>query len=407
MAFKSLQTYAPMKKLLIPFIIAFGFPAISFSQQYGWKDISENIPTEANLSDVFFVTDDEGWIVSATHAEIYHTINGGETFDIQITQFPCTSIHMLNENEGYSGGHNGRVYRTTDGGENWIAIGSMGTTLADIYFPPTADTGYACGLNGNIWKVSSSGLEKMTSYINGDLNSISFPLSHQKGWVLGGAVIRQYTDNEWTGNQDYPPGGYNTIFMVDNQTGWAAGDGGIIIHTTNGYDWFEQDNPDPDDNTAVKVFFLNASEGWVAATQGRVMHTKNGGETWNIEAEGLATNTLTGIHFTTSTNGYVVGNGTTLLKYTQVSSIEDNTKTIEFDLFPNPADESVRIHCSEFKTGTGTIEVLSPEGRTLQRRTVGKGNTDIEMDLKDLAAGMYMCRITIGNKSSTRRLVVE
>jgi hypothetical protein len=90
-----------------------------------------------------------------------------------------------------------------------------------------------------------------------------------------------------------------------------------------------------------------------------------------------------------------------------VSGVEDNRQTIEFILFPNPADESVRIKCSAFRTEAGTIEILSTEGKTFQKRTVGKGNTDIEMDLKDLSAGIYMCRITIGNKTATRKLIIE
>ena len=90
------------------------------------------LPTCLN---VFFVSDNEGWITSSNYPEIYHTTDGGETFEIQSTQYDCNAIYMLNENEGYAGGENGRVYHTTNGGENWIAIGSIGTTLLDISFP--------------------------------------------------------------------------------------------------------------------------------------------------------------------------------------------------------------------------------------------------------------------------------
>ena len=34
------------------------------------------------------------------------------------------AIHMLNTSEGYAGGLNGRVYRTTDGGVTWNVLGS-------------------------------------------------------------------------------------------------------------------------------------------------------------------------------------------------------------------------------------------------------------------------------------------
>jgi hypothetical protein len=62
------------------------------------------------------------------------------------------------------------------------------------------------------------------------------------------------------------------------------------------------------------------------------------------------------------------------LRYGEVSGVEDNIQTFEFELFPNPADESVRITCSKSKTANGTIEILSAEGKTLYKKEVGKGN---------------------------------
>ena len=86
-------------------------------------------------------------------AEIYHTTDGGETFEIQTTQYQLNAIYMIDENEGYAGGANGRVYRTTDGGDNWIAIGSIGVTLSDIDFA-TATQGYCCGDNGTVFSIT-------------------------------------------------------------------------------------------------------------------------------------------------------------------------------------------------------------------------------------------------------------
>jgi len=107
------------------------------------------------------------------------------------------------------------------------------------------------------------------------------------------------------------------------------------------------------------------------------------------------------------TNGYAVGHNNTMLKYTEVSGIDENSHSFAFDLFPNPADESARVHCSEFKTEAGTVEILTLEGKTVQKELVAKGDEVIEMDLKEMAAGMYMCRVNIGNKSSTRKLIIE
>jgi len=152
-----------MKKRILLTTFALCLLPFAFSQQYGWIDISANIPTEADLSDVFFVSDNEGWITSSSHTEIYHTTDGGLTFEVQTTQLTCNAIHMLNENEGYAGGASGFIYKTTNGGENWDFYGTMVANLADISFPPTGNTGYCCGINGNIWSIDSTGIIKMIS----------------------------------------------------------------------------------------------------------------------------------------------------------------------------------------------------------------------------------------------------
>lgn len=285
-----------------------------------WADLSDKINAVAtdcgfgstDYSDVFFINDNGGWVTSSCVAEIYHTTDGGETFEVQTTEYHCNAIHMLNANEGYAGGASGRVYRTIDGGENWIAIGSMGTTLADISFPSTGNTGYCCGINGNIWSIDSNGVTKMTSGVPDSLDAISFPINSDEGWVCGGSIIRHYTNGAWVGDQFRPSGGYNAIYFVDSQNGWAVGDNGIIIHTEDGQNWVTQQT-----NSAyilTDVFFMNTQEGWAVGTGGGIFHTTNGGTNWNIEG-GLTTAFLRGVHFTSPTNGYICGNEGTLLKY--------------------------------------------------------------------------------------------
>jgi hypothetical protein len=207
----------------------------------------------------------------------------------------------------------------------------------------------------------------------------------------------------------YPSGSYNAVEMVDNMNGWAAGHA-TIIHTTDGVNWTEQSVPSGIVGELYDLHFLNLNEGWVVGAGqgvGKILHTSNGGQSWVFEAEGLIDDHLLAVNFTSPTNGYAVGLNSMLLKYSEVSGIDENSHSFAFDLFPNPADESVRINCSEFNTESGSIEILSAEGKTLQKKTVGKGNTDIEMDLKNLDAGMYMCRITIGNKRASRKLIIE
>jgi len=403
-----------VKKFLLIIILHSLLSILNYSQQYGWIDISDNIPGNPALSDVYFISDNEGWITSASlsYPEIYHTTDGGETFEVQFTQYNCNAIHMIDANEGYAGGTNGIVYRTTDGGTNWNAIGGIGTTLADLTFPLTADTGYACGLNGNIWSVTASGVTRMTSGINGNLYALSFPVNSSYGKVCGGSIILTYVNGIWGGgNNSYPSGNYNAIHMIDNFTGWAAGS--KIIHTSDGENWFEQTNPDTLGRGMNCVFFLNANEGWIVGEFGLILHTTNGGTDWNIEGEGLVNAYLTGVHFTSSTNGYVCGNDRTLLKYGEITSVENEGEIpTEFSVsqnYPNPFNPPTKISFTIAEAGFTSLkiyDVLGNEVIALVSEENPAGEYEIEFDASGLTSGVYFYQLRTGSFIQSKKMVL-
>ncbi len=313
---------------------------------------------------------------------------------------------MLSENEGYAGGTSGFVYKTVDGGENWNFHGTMATTLADISFPPVGDIGYCCGINGNIWSIDNAGVTKMTSNINGDLSSISFPINSEQGWVCGGSVIVTYFNGIWGGSVNgYPSGYFSAICMVDTLRGWAVGDNGAIIHTSDGHNWAtQQTNPA---YILTDVFFVNVQEGWVVGSGGGIFHTINGGTIWNIEGDELSSSILTGVHFTSSTNGYVVGNSKTLLKYGEVSGIGDGVETFPLKIFPNPAVSVISLQSAVFSQQSVVVEISDMHGRKLLEKQIISGTETIEIDVRNLASGVYFCRLISKNKSATQKLIIQ
>jgi len=392
-----------MKTIILFCVLTFGFFSISFAQEYGWKDISANIPTEADLSDVYFISDDKGWITSSSHAEIYHTTDGGETFEIQTTQYSCNAIHMIDINEGCAGGENGRVYRTTDGGENWIAIGSMGVTLTDLDFANSSQ-GYACGDNGAVYSVTSGGATNLNSGLGTAFSGISSPVINNV-WICGGSDIYYYNGTSFS-QQFAPSGAFNAIYFINNLEGWVAGTDGIIANTTNaGINWAVQTNPI--DNSLFSIYFLNENDGWAAGVNGTIIHTTDGGTAWSIEGADLSTAFLRAVQFTSTTNGYIVGNNKTLFKYTEISSIGDAVEPLKFEIYPNPAENNIQIQCSEFKTESGIIEILSLDSKKILEKEVETGIENIELDLNNLKSGMYLCKITIDKKSTTKKLIIE
>jgi len=102
------------------------------------------------------------------------------------------------------------------------------------------------------------------------------------------------------------------LHFIDTQTGWAAGEGGTIIHTSNGgNEWVVQNSTVQ--TFIVDIFFINENLGWALTFRdvfpfGTItLKTTNGGDTWiaeNYPDENAFMNT---IFFFDSLNGWMGG----------------------------------------------------------------------------------------------------
>jgi photosystem II stability/assembly factor-like uncharacterized protein len=416
---KSLKPQASRCKLQAAMLLFALSPALfALSQQYGWTDISANLTGSPDLSGVFFVSDNEGWISVSSGPEIYHTTDGGATFEIQTNQFSTAleAIFMIDENEGFTGGGSGFVYRTTDGGENWDFHGSIPSTLTDIDFGSDTQE-YACGDGGAVFSVSPQGVTNLNSGQPTNFSGISSP-SVNNVWLCGGNDIMYYNGSTFE-FQSGPAGTYNAICFVNDDFGWVVGTAGLIGHTENqGEDWHRQTNPDPDLHSLYDLFFLDENKGWAVGSQGTIIHTIDGGETWELQALGLTINFLRGVHFTSLTNGYVVGNEKTLLKYTEIAGISDQELNAgDIVLFPNPTWGKFQITSTirqladqtNSKIQIQNFEIIDLYGKSMtiiNNRTIEQLNSGtLELDISHLPSGIYFIRINLENQTIVKKII--
>lgn len=86
----------------------------------------------------------------------------------------------------------------------------------------------------------------------------------------------------------------------------------IVIITTQSYaQWNQQSSGSSSDLNAV--YFLNADTGFAVGDYGTLLKTTDGGNVWNDVNTGIQQN-LRAIHFGDDTTGYIVGQGDTILK---------------------------------------------------------------------------------------------
>lgn len=396
-----------MKKLLLLSTFAFGLFTFSLAQQYGWTDISANMPKLVGFTDVHFIGN-EGWITGG-NSEVFYTPDGGGTFQIQAlpeNSGITSSIFMKNNLEGYVVTFSGKIVKTENGGTNWTMLHEPGGVLNSVHFPPNSDIGYSCGSNGTVWKFTNNIINDISPPAHvSNLQSINFPVNSSDGKVCGQTTIRRYLNNSWNNLQFYDSTlGYNSIFFINDTVGWACGINGTIIRTADGIHWLIQTTNTT--KTMYDILFLNSLEGWAAGSE-VLLHTFDGGTTWTPELESFITGKgLLGVYFTSPINGYVVGNNT-VLKYGEFSGIGEEPKDLLFTIFPNPAKGKFGIRSLEIGVNGGTIEIYDLNGRKLLERQIPKGSESIEIDVSSLESGVYFCRLNNENISVTKKLIIN
>jgi photosystem II stability/assembly factor-like uncharacterized protein len=104
-----------------------------------------------------------------------------------------------------------------------------------------------------------------------------------------------------------------TIYFIDSQTGWAAGDSGIIVHTMDGgLSWeVQQSNIS---TQILDIFFIDELDGWAISLDlelpvfGTILlHTQDGGSSWNNQLYPQENIFFRTILFQDSLNGWMGG----------------------------------------------------------------------------------------------------
>jgi photosystem II stability/assembly factor-like uncharacterized protein len=396
----------------------------SLAQQYGWIDLSANIPDSANyIRDVYFIGQ-EGWVTGGYSSEIsvYYTSNGGQYFTSQNVPAgsgsEALSIFMRSPLEGYIVTNLGHILRTTDGGNIWSTVGTNMGLLYSVSFPPLPRlSGFACSGNGSVYKITGSTIVQDYHLTGASFYSVCFPVNSDEGWVIGGTVLRHRTAAGWQDDQNYNGSkSYNAIHFIDNLHGWAVGYQ-IIIRTLNGIDWVTQNNPD--NNNLMDVFFLNTQEGW-AVGNNVVLYTADGGITWTEEDESMTDSTLfTSVFALNSHEVYVTGQKqlkndqyqAVLLKYTQVNGMAEQQKP-GISLCqnqPNPFSGSTVISWQSTAVSHVLLKVynfLGKEVQTLADTDVTPGEYNTNFDASALPAGVYFYQIQGNGMVETKKMVV-
>jgi photosystem II stability/assembly factor-like uncharacterized protein len=250
-------------------------------------------PTEDTLRDVYFMNEESGWLVcdrsiyllktkEEPRSYLMKTSDGGASWSrVEVTgrdvDVLLTRVAFVDDLRGWAFGETGALYATVDGGASWSrqVVPTKHLLLGGAFL--AAGQGWLVGA-GNTILYNSDG----------------------EGWRTGSSPITTTTR-------------FNAVAFVDERRGWAVGERGLLLVTTNGgRSWLAQES-----NVGVNlsdVKFLDRQTGWACGAEGTIIHTTDGGAHWRTEQSDTR-HPLERLSVASRGRVWAVGFGGTIVRY--------------------------------------------------------------------------------------------
>jgi photosystem II stability/assembly factor-like uncharacterized protein len=187
--------------------------------------------------------------------------------------------------------------------------------------------------------------------------------------VLLGIACKSYAVDFWI-QQSTPPTGVTLLrcSFPDTLNGWACGDMGTIMHTSNGgVNWSFQTSPV--NFYLHDVFFINNTTGWIISNEffyegSIILSTTDGGNNWDTTQFSDTTVFLTTVYFSDINNGWLGSIGGHIYK-TSNAGLNWNLTLNDTGTFSNYRIERFRFYSPDFGFALGgQIDIVGTLWRT-------------------------------------------
>jgi photosystem II stability/assembly factor-like uncharacterized protein len=191
--------------------------------------------------------------------------------------------------------------------------------------------------------------------------------------LINYTLITENSHAQWI--RQYEATGFVHLYdvkFIDGQTGWACGNNGTIMATTNGgQNWILQDNP-ATGKLLYSIYPVNSQIVYCVGWFQTILKTTNGGIEWIAIRNGQVGDlgSLQGVYFLNENTGWIIGTGGTVYKTTNGCETLDSVflpTSYLFDVYF--INETEGLICGEgadiYKTTNGGLNwftILVPHG---------------------------------------------
>lgn len=206
-----------------------------------WFSQSNPLGT-AHLTAIEFIGTDTGYIVGEEGVFLKTNNTGINWFILSNNIFESYScLDFINATTGYYAGEDdtdGLIYKTTDGGLNWVYRYRMPPSYTSISFS-NINTGFAVSNDGVVYKTTTGGQVFLDWDLASPIASSNDVKTFNKDTVVvacnGGMYGTTNAGINWILQYSTTPGhSFSALHFINKDTGYAVSNKGTIIKTTNG-----------------------------------------------------------------------------------------------------------------------------------------------------------------------------
>lgn len=329
---------------------------------------------------------------------------------------------------------NGGIWKTIDGGNNWVkknsnSMYSNGTSFPNLLYFFDANSGFCQGdpVNGEFeMYATSDGGETWTPISGANIdNPLAGEYGYVHGYVTAGSTVwfttnkgRLYRSNDrgttWTAHQtplsDFGGADHSgTVAFKDDNEGWLVANNSDVLtlyHTTDAGDTWTAMTPtgnvfsDVDYIPGAYLISVGASQNHTGSS-----YSLDGGATWtDIDAV-----QHTCVSFLDINTGYSGGfssqaNNKGIFKYVASASIADS-KIEGLHVYPNPATSVINISLD--KTNINSVSIYDITGQEVYSLN-DLDKKQLKVNATDFARGIYILKVADQNDAKqTIKLVIK
>ena len=202
----------------------------------------------------------------------------------QVTRFDLFQAAAHHDSRVVVVSSTGAAIVSDDSGENWQRHNLAGRpSLIDVTSCSSGET-FALDSQKRVWALDRDGSAWTSSQIDTPEDTLSIHCAPgNRLWVSASFATLYWRDvsasgwNEFNLDDDLQ---FTKVRFVDEQNGFAVGEFGTVIATTDGGATWEKKSPIPNDFYPMASDFADTQRGWVGGLDGVIWTTDDGGTSW-------------------------------------------------------------------------------------------------------------------------------